>query len=129
MALGLIVLTITGIIPFLSGQQPISNWLLFVHVGAAPLFISGLTISSVILAEHHRIRCDRGNCTTGAAFWMLIAFSFVAVLAILLCMLPTFSSESQERLYSIHKWAGLIAAVMAVLYGVRIVGGEASSKR
>jgi len=105
---------------WLSGRT--EGWMLFAHMLAAPLYLSGL--AGVAL-----LRCRRETLAAFAApglqFWarlrplaflLALAAGLVCASSMLLAMWPLVPVEDQERLTELHAWSGLCLVILVIAY-------------
>ena len=104
----------------------LEEWLLWVHMLAAPWFAISAAVVAVLLAE----RCRFGATPAGVSaqrkvyFWLQTALSFVVLSTVMVTMLPLLGQEALEQLLELHGWAGLTLAVVMWLRGYAWLRGR-----
>jgi hypothetical protein len=101
------------------------GWFLWLHLSAAGAFVVVLAIMAVMW-------CAAGSAGNGehvkpgkpvrftplgrACFWVILASGWVAMATILVNMWAYLGTHNQDRTVAIHRWAGLVLVVAAVLH-------------
>ena len=110
----------------------LGGWSLFAHMFGAGLFTVVLPVLALTWCEANWCCCgcasagddqppvSRFSRVSKLTFWLILASGLVVTGTMLLSMLPLFGTHGLELLLEIHRWAGLIVVVAAVLhlYGV-----------
>ena len=142
-----IILAVSGLIPFLISGQPLSGFLLLVHVATTPLFAVLMVVVALIWADTHRF--DRKNWrwikthllakseTTDDAgkndllkrifFWLIVLFSMLLT-SIVFSMYPIFDSVGQKFLLNFHKFSAIVLTVVVILHTCLLLTGGADTK-
>jgi len=121
---------VTGIVGWL-GSGRLSGWLLLAHMTSAPVFIGGLAVLTMRLAERCRFRFPQSRTETAptlppvaplsvgqkAVFWFTLAFGFVVIASMTVAMLPVFGYAAQRALVEVHRYAGCGLLIVAIAHG------------
>jgi hypothetical protein len=118
---GVLIQAITGFVgKYIVGE--LDEWLLFVHMLGAPLFIVGLTGSALHWSPRCRFTPAGRVSISGLSpsqkflFWVTLVVGLLTMLPMLAAMVPLFGYADQETLTAIHADAALaLVLVMAVL--------------
>ena len=115
----LLVLALTGLGTMLTGQAPMSKWILMLHATAAPGFAVCTTLLALIWADRSRLNCTSGPFAMAqrTIFWLVLMAALVVILTAVLPMTPIFGTPGQHLLYEIHRYASLVLFVLVVLHG------------
>jgi len=100
----------------------VSGWALFIHMLGAPLFIIGLTATTLMWAD----RCRFTNQPAGSGlnlgqklvFWIAVALGFAVMLSMLTAMLPVFGYAGQAALIEIHEIGAILLLVAMIIHTV-----------
>ncbi len=123
MAVGTVVLAVTGLGAVIQGKTPMTHWVLMAHASAAPVFAIGLALVSLTWAEHARF----GNASTRqtglakALFWIILASGLVVILSGVVPMTPLFGTHGQHTLYLTHRYSAMVLAVAVVLHWLSLI--------
>ncbi len=98
------------------------GWLLFVHMIGAPIFIVGLTATTIIWAE----RCRFGSALSQAGsrltvgqklmFWIGLVLGFAVISSRLAAMVPVFGYADQQALIEIHAVSAILLVIAMVVH-------------
>ena len=142
-AASVLVLALTGFIPYLLTGESVSGVSLVLHVAVAPVF--AVCMTAVTLLWAHRQRFDaqdlrwlssiaqRRNGPTESSgtgrsaalklsFWAMVVLAPLIMGSIMLSMYPLFGTPGQRSLLTLHLVSGLLFVVVAVAQVVILVG-------
>lgn len=113
-----LVLTLTGVLTFLTGHAPMTHWTLMAHVSAAPVFAVSLAFVSLTWSDRCRFGCQRTrlSCATKALLWLILACGLIVILSGVVPMTPVFGTTGQHFLYLTHRYSGITLACSVVLH-------------
>jgi hypothetical protein len=121
MGAGVTIQAVTGLGGrFLFGGN--DGWLLFVHMIGAPIFILGLTATTIIWAE--RCRFGPAQTQTGSRltvgqklmFWIGLVLGLVVISSRLAAMVPVFGYAEQQVLIEIHAVSAILLVIALVVH-------------
>jgi cytochrome b subunit of formate dehydrogenase len=117
MCLGAAALAATGIGVFILGKPPMTHWVLMAHIAAAPLFALGLAGVALTWAD----LCRRGSSArlgpvAKVLLWVILVCGLVVVVTGVTPMTPLFGTTGQRVLYLIHRYAGIVLALVILLH-------------
>lgn len=118
MLLGVVGLGASGIGTFVLGQAPMTHWILMAHVGLSPMFSVGLALVALTWPArtgHHR-------CVSRGLLWLVLLTGLVVILSGVLPMTPVADTEGQHALYLVHRYAGMVVAVLVPLHLLSMIG-------
>jgi cytochrome b subunit of formate dehydrogenase len=154
-AASVIVLAITGFVPYWIWGQHTSGFSLVLHVAVGPVFAVCVTALTVLWAHRQRFdardmewlrrRSSRGEEGEGGnedddieaaatssysaagklTFWALVLLSPLVMGSIILRMYPVFSTPGHRALLTVHLLSGLLFVLVAVIQVVRLVNSSA----
>ena len=130
-----LILALSGLIPFLILGQPLSGFLLLLHVAVSPIFAILIVTSTLIWAHEHRFERQNGQwlkqlfqkskrrskaasqntCSLKILFWLIVLFSMFLT-TIVVSMYPLFGSVGQDFLLDFHKFSAVGITVVVVLH-------------
>jgi len=116
MFLGSLPVAVTGIGSFLTGQAPMSHWILMAHVGASPMFALGLAWVALTWPS----REARYGALNWFFFWLMLFAGWVIIISGVLPMTPILGTPGQHLLYLTHRYAGMAYAVLLVLHFITL---------
>jgi hypothetical protein len=110
----------------------LDGWLLFAHMFGAGAFTAVLPLVAITWCESSRLgREDQESQEAEVAprffwfprlmFWVLLASGLVVTMTMLLSMLPLFGTDGLHQLLDVHRYAGLVAVVAALLHLYSVV--------
>jgi cytochrome b subunit of formate dehydrogenase len=136
-----LVLALTGFWPLLVRGEHISGYLMMIHATFAPVFALCLAILALTWAGANRFTADdcpwvqrllrrttRLHIATGeepcrcavlwykATFWLLMFLALPLILSIVISMFHILGTSWQHFTMAIHRWTGLVFAVVAILH-------------
>ena len=112
LVLGTLLPAVTGIGTFLTGQAPMTHWVLMAHVGSSGAFSVGLALVALTASG-----TGSGQSVVNRFFyWCLMLAGLVVMLSGVIPMTPVFGTEGQHVLYLTHRYAGMAAAAALVLH-------------
>jgi cytochrome b subunit of formate dehydrogenase len=136
-----LVLALTGFWPLLVRGEHISGYLMMIHATFAPVFALCLAILAVTWAGancftaedcpwmqrllrrttrlHVAAEEGSGRCAVlwyKATFWLLMFLALPLILSIVISMFHILGTSWQHFTMAIHRWTGLIFAVVAILH-------------
>jgi len=136
-----LVLAITGFWPLLVRGEHISGYLMMIHATFAPVFALCLAILAVTWAGANRFTAEDcpwvqrllrrttrlhvatedqpGRCAVlwyKATFWLLMFLALPLILSIVISMFHILGTSWQHFTMAIHRWTGLVFAVVAILH-------------
>ncbi len=136
-----LVLAFTGLWPLLVRGEHISGYLMMVHATFAPVFALCLAILAVTWAGANRFTAEdcpwmprllrrttrlhvatedrAGRCAVlwyKATFWVLMFLALPLILSIVISMFHILGTSWQYFTMAIHRWTGLVFAVVAILH-------------
>ncbi|MDB6021393.1 MAG: hypothetical protein JWQ04_1250 [Pedosphaera sp.] len=116
------VLALTGIGTFITGNAPMSHWILMLHVSAAPVFAVGLAFVALTWSDRCRFGCARARqgFVTKALLWLILLCGLVVILSGVVPMTPLFGTGGQHLLYLTHRYSGITLACAVVLHLVKL---------
>jgi nitrate/TMAO reductase-like tetraheme cytochrome c subunit len=103
----------------------LGGYLLLVHMGAAGLFLLGVTGGAVYWQR--RIGSTPGAATDRARralVWLLLVCSLVVTLTMLVNMLPLVGTDGQRDLIEWHERAGIALLILGGIYIVVVLAGR-----
>jgi len=130
-------LIITGFVPALFFEKPISGYWLMVHVSVGGVFSACLAF--LVLTRAHRNRFKAADCPklqnilnqenefqrTNSAyfilakkicFWLIALLALPVLMSIVLSMFPIFGTDMQHLLMQLHRYSALALALTAVIH-------------
>ena len=120
MIAGMAIPVLTGVVTFLLGQAPMSQWVLMLHVGASPLFSAGLALLAIAWSAN-RAPVDY---PTRLVLWSVLVIGIVVVLSGVVPMTPVFGTEGQHALYLLHRWSAVLLTALVGLHLWRLRAGR-----
>jgi cytochrome b subunit of formate dehydrogenase len=136
-----VVLAITGFWPLLVRGEHIWGYLMMIHATFAPVFALCLAVLAITWAGSYRFTdedcpCLRRllrrttrlcvpaeekacSCSTDvhkATFWLLMFLSLPLILSIIVSMFHILGTDWQHRTMAIHRWTGLVFAMVAIIH-------------
>jgi hypothetical protein len=121
MAAGVAIQAVTGLGGrFLFGGN--DGWFLFVHMIGAPIFIVGLTATTIIWAERCRFGPAAAQAGSGLTvsqrlmFWIGLVLGFVVISSRLAAMVPVFGYADQQALIEIHAVSAILLVIAMVVH-------------
>ncbi|MCC7376169.1 MAG: hypothetical protein IT581_16035 [Verrucomicrobiales bacterium] len=114
MWLGILALAVSGIGTFVLGRAPMSHWILMAHVGASPMFAIGIAGVALLWPAPDSSK----GWVSAALYWLLLLAGLVVILSGVLPMTPIFGTHGQHFLYLVHRYSGIVVAVVAVLHAL-----------
>ena len=136
-----VVLALTGFWPLLVRGEHISGYLMMIHATFAPVFALCLAILAITWAGANRFTVEDcpwilrllrrttrlhvaaadkpGQCAVlwyKATFWLLIFLALPLILSIVISMFHILGTSWQYFTMAIHRWTGLVFAVVAILH-------------
>lgn len=135
-----IVLAVSGLIPFLVLGEPLSGFLLLVHVAVTPVFAILMVLSAIIWANSQQftpanwkwaktslLKSAKTKKEENGAnefwskvlFWLAVLFTMLLA-SIVLSMYPLFGSIGQKFLLDFHKFSS-IALTVVVLFHILVL--------
>jgi cytochrome b subunit of formate dehydrogenase len=136
-----VVLVLTGFWPLLVRGEHISGYLMMIHATFAPVFALCLAVVAVAWAGENRftaedcpwvrrllrratrlqVPAEERPCACAvlgykATFWLLIFLALPLILSIVVSMFHFLGTDWQHFTMALHRWAGLVFAVVAVLH-------------
>jgi len=124
MLLGLLILSLTGLITGILGLSPMRHWILILHVTGAPLFAIGIAAIAIAFAERRQFTPN--PCPTDIGwwhrllFWMMLLLALISMLSAVGPMTPTFGAHGQELLYETHRYSSLFLFLVTLLHVRRL---------
>ncbi len=122
-AVGFVVQAFTGFGSLLSAGVN-RGWPLLVHMIGAGVFVTGLTVSTVLWAH----RCRFGDpATAGGAplafgqklmYWIYTTLGLAVMLPMLSAMLPVFGTDGQGELVELHQSAALLFVAAMLVHTI-----------
>ena len=112
------VLAATGVGTFITGNAPMSHWILMAHVSAAPVFAVGLALVALTWSDRCRFGCarTRQRLVTKTLLWLILISGLVVILSGVVPMTPLFGTSGQHLLYLTHRYSGITLACAVVLH-------------
>jgi cytochrome b subunit of formate dehydrogenase len=147
-AASIVVLTLTGFIPYLLTGS-VSGVSLVLHVAIAPVFAVCMTAITLLWAHRHRFNAQdlewlsagaRGKDGVTApaepgrspalklGFWAMVILVPLIMGSIMLSMYPLFGTPGQRFLLTLHLVSGLLFVAVAVARIVVLVGAKNTSR-
>ncbi len=136
-----VVLALTGFWPLLVRGEHISGYLMMIHATFAPVFALCLAILAVTWAGANRFTAEDcpwmqrllrratrlhvaaedkpGRCAVlwyKATFWLLMFLALPLILSIVISMFHILGTSWQHFTMAIHRWTGLVFAVVVILH-------------
>lgn len=136
-----LVLAFTGFWPLLVRGEHISGYLMMIHATFAPVFALCLAILAITWAGANRFTAEDcpwvqrllrrttrlhvatedkpGRCAVlwyKATFWLLMFLALPLILSIVISMFHILGTSWQHFTMAIHRWTGLVFAVVAILH-------------
>jgi cytochrome b subunit of formate dehydrogenase len=136
-----VVLAITGFWPLLVRGEHISGYLMMIHATFAPIFALCLAVVAITWAGENRFtaedcpwvrrllrRATRLHVPADekpwacavlgykATFWLLIFLALPLILSIVVSMFHLLGTDWQHLTMAIHRWTGLVFAIVAVVH-------------
>ena len=118
MILAVLVLSLTGILTFVTGHAPMTHWILMLHVSAAPVFAIALAFVALTWSDRSRLRDARTpySNVTKALLWFILACGLLVILTGVLPMTPLYGTDGQHFLYLTHRYSGITLACAVILH-------------
>ena len=133
LALTLLALAVTGLVPNLLLGETMEDWLLMAHVAAGGAFIACLLLLAVLWAEDCRFQpydaewcsaacrgrqgpAGRFDAAQKTTFWAALLLGVVSTLTMMVSMLPIFTPDGLDVLREIHRYCGLLFVVIAYVH-------------
>jgi hypothetical protein len=116
----------TSYLPLLAGG-PMQHWSLLVHLMLAGAFVGLLGLLALLF---NPIRTGWPSASRQAwwlpqlLLWMLLLSGLVTACSMLAGMMPWLGTEGLEQAVQLHRYAGLVAVVCSLLYGVCLAAGR-----
>lgn len=98
------------------------GWLLFMHMIGAPIFIVGLTATTIIWAERCRFGSAPSQAGSGLTvgqklmFWIGLVLGLVVISSRLAAMVPVFGYADQQALLEIHAVSAILLVIAMVVH-------------
>jgi hypothetical protein len=107
------------------------GWMHVMHMTVAGLFAVTLTGLALLWAEQSSF--ERGGSRRfyfgeKASFWLTIMAGFVTLVSALFGMLSWFGSDSQNLLFTIHRYSAVMLVIFVVFNGYRVLVGRPGRK-
>jgi len=112
----------------------LGGWLLFFHMFGAGLFTCVLPVLALTWGDVNVFGATPAPARPGAEplaprffwlpklmFWTVLVAGFLVTMTMLLSMLPVFGTDGLHLLLDVHRWAGLVAVVAAILHLYSVV--------
>ncbi len=116
----LFVLAATGFYALFIAKEPMSEFLLMIHVTMAPVFAVCLMLLAFRLAHASQFKLN--DCffvlLKKICFWATIILALPVILSIILSMVPLFGTPVQEFLYHLHQLATVLITLTLAGYGI-----------
>ncbi len=138
-----VVLAITGFVPYWLWGQHASGFSLVLHVTVGPVFAVCMTVLTLLWAHRQRLdardmewlsrRTTRSEAESDAlayspakklTFWAMVLLSPLVMGSIMLGMYPVFATPGQQALLSLHLIAGLLFILVAIVQVVVLVNSS-----
>ncbi len=134
----LVVLALTGFIPYLILGAPLGGFALMLHVALAPLFILLITIIVLGWANSHTFSGQNWNFVKSGLFkktksenaadefyekfffWFILLFSILTA-SMVFSMYHIFGTFGQESLLNLHRFSSVVLFIFFVLHTLRFV--------
>lgn len=116
MFLGSLPVAVTGIGSFLTGQAPMSHWILMAHVGASPAFALGLAWVALTWPS----REARYGAVNTFFFWLMLLAGWIIIVSGVVPMTPILGTPGQHFLYLTHRYAGMAFVALFVLHFITL---------
>ncbi len=131
------LLVLSGFGPMIITQEPITGYVMLLHVGLAGFFTVCVALFALFSSTRHIFtkpdqlllrymllgnQDSRITASTSAGFWMKICYwlmlivSLPLMLSIALSMFPLFGPEAQETLRCLHIYSAFLMILMIVCY-------------
>jgi len=144
-AASVVLLALTGFIPYLLSGDSVSGVSLVLHVAVAPVFAVCMTMLTLLWAHRQRLDAKDARWLSGIArrrrgepasanngplpalklcFWALVILTPLIMGSIMLSMYPLFSTPGQRFLLTLHLVSGLLFVVVAVAQVVILIGAS-----
>lgn len=120
------VLAFTGLRAVFAGQL-LAGYPLLIHVSVAGGFVLGLAGASLFVAPRSaftRAARVRAGVAARLAFWGWLGAGGVAALTMLISMVPVLGQEEMHQMLTVHRYAGLAAAICGTLSGYLALMGR-----
>lgn len=130
-----LVLGITGFIPYIFFGQPLSGFTLVLHASVAPVFGICMTALTLLLAFQHLFNKTDWQVLSGGVtdedvpvgilkyrtaakilFWLTIVLTPLVMGSIIVSMYPVFGTHGQEMLLIIHRITALFFLIAGIAY-------------
>ena len=114
LALTLIALGVTGMLPNIVAGQRLTGWLLMAHVGAGGAFMFFLLLTALLGAGAAAGPAPKFSGPQRCGFWATLTLGAATALTMMFSMLPIFGPHGLEVLRDAHRYCGL--ALVAIGY-------------
>ncbi|MBN2212526.1 MAG: hypothetical protein JW709_14105 [Sedimentisphaerales bacterium] len=106
--------------------EAMTGYLMVLHLIVGMVFFTAATAAFIFTANRHvftfgnRMGADETiRMPEKICFWGIITSALIMSIAIFLCMLKTFDSEIHQVLVNIHRYSGVVLAIMIMFYSYR----------
>lgn len=139
----LVILALTGFIPYLIFGVPLGGFALMLHVALSPLFILLITIIVLGWANSRTFSGQHWNFITSDLFkkeksqqaaddffekfffWFIVLFSIITA-SMVFSMYPILGTVGQEAILDVHRFSSVVLFIFFVLHTLRFVRLQSS---
>ena len=130
-----LVLALTGFLPYLISGKPLFGFILVLHVAISPVFAICITTASLLWAYSNRFDVSdqtwleryvlrrntrkkpvKNHTESKIFFWLIVVLAPVVMGSIVLSMYPIFGTHGQESLLVLHRISALAFLVVSLLF-------------
>ena len=138
--ISVLILAYTGFIPYFIYGEPISGFLLIIHVAVSPVFAVCMTVLILLGAHEHRfntpgqqrlsknVRSKKGKNSISTkkpslkvCFWLIVLLTIVVMGSIILSMYRIFGTRGQEILLTIHLVSSILFFVVGIIHTLLLI--------
>ena len=134
----LVVLALTGFIPYLILGAPLGGFALMLHVALSPLFILLVTVIVLGWANNRTFSTQNWNFVKSGMFkksksdnaadefyekfffWFVVLFSILTA-SMVFSMYPILGTVGQESILQLHRFSSVVLVIFFVLHTLRFV--------
>lgn len=141
--ISVLILAYTGFIPYFIYDEPITGFLLILHVAISPVFAVCMTVVILFGAREHRFNTpgqqrlsknirrkkDKVSISTKkpslkVCFWLIVLLTPVVMGSIILSMYRIFGTRGQEILLTLHLVSALLFFVVGIIHTFLLINSK-----
>lgn len=108
-SLSFALLAVTGILPYMNGE-PLSGYVLLLHVMVSPLFLLSLLLLTLSVVQPFI------SWITKSCFWLMLFFAIPLTLSMIGSMFPLFDTAMLESLILCHVSNAIAFTLSSILF-------------